>query len=209
MNRRHFLFSAFIVSYVNTRQEAKQKVEFTSPTECKGNHGVYRWDAKTEQELSTRQDTITKVTVADMAGWPVPKGEINKNTKRLPGREQEWFELTATVVLVKCEDDGDLHVQLQDQGKDSPQVVVEVPLGETWDSIREEIFSWSRTKFPCEPHQLKLRKKPTIKITGKAFFDAEHDSKEKPGWRSYDKNVLVWELHPVMKIVILEHEVKP
>lgn len=195
--------------YMAYQQESvKAKVEFTSPTECKNSHGVYRWTAKLDESKPPNPDKIESVTPATMDGWEAPHAKISEDTLRLGGKEQQWFELTGKVVLVKCEEDGDLHVQLEmANGNGGINVVAEVPVGPAWDAIREEIFSWGRVKFPCEPHKLALRKHPVVKVTGKAFFDAEHSSKADPTRRSYDRNVLVWEIHPVAKLTVMEHEI--
>jgi len=53
------------------------------------------------------------------------------------------------VVAVKAETDGDIHIALQDATGDKPGIViVEVPAEPQWCSIRQTVFSWTRTRFP-------------------------------------------------------------
>jgi hypothetical protein len=211
--------AATLLSVLALQGAADTEVVFVSATECQGAHGVYRWDVKTDHEVPP--DTIpaaNKVKPSDIGKWPPPRGVITKQTPR-SGREKEWFEVIGKVTLVKAEEDGDLHIQLVDADGDSKvNVVVEVPVrqqvGESpWDSIREEVFSWTKTKFPFRTkssEKLILKKNPVIRVEGKAFFDATHAGKG-PGAvpnRRKDvpagEEVTVWEIHPVMVLTVVE-----
>jgi hypothetical protein len=132
------------------------EVEFVSPTECHGNHGVYRWGVKTDHEVPP--DSIpaaNKIKPSDIGKWQPPRGVITANTPR-SGREKEWFEVTGRVALVKAEADGDLHIQLVDSdGRSNVNVVVEVPVKQypgvsPWDEIRTKVFAWTKTHFPLK-----------------------------------------------------------
>ena len=96
------------------------------------------------------------------------KHSIRRSRRRFTGR----------VTLVKQEPDGDLHIKLVDEdGEDGPvNLVVEVPLGEPWCEIRKEVLSWTNRKIPFSTNgkKLGLSKKPVIRVTRKAFFDAIH-----------------------------------
>lgn len=195
--------------------EERDPVIYLSPTECKGNHGVWRWDAKVDAEKPP--DKIPEdhhVTPAIMKRWLVPYENIGTKSPRR-GREREWYCLTGRVVLVRAEEDGDLHILLSGE---KPQdndfwTVAEVPLGKPWEAIRKEVFGWSSAqKFPftCRiEHELKLdpfdsdpaTKRPVIRVVGKAFFDAEHKTDEE-NLRS-DHKTIVWEIHPIMKLETL------
>lgn len=49
---------------------------------------------------------------------------------------------------MKVEADGDLHIALADATGDKPGiVVVEVPAKPQWCTIRETVFSWTRTRL--------------------------------------------------------------
>src|SRR4051794_19911996 len=96
--------------------EGKGTVTYLSPNECKGNHGAWRWAAKTEEHKPP--DAIPaahRVTPTDIGGWRPLEGKIERDTPR-KGREHEWYELTGRVVLVRAEHDGDLHLVLEDAG---------------------------------------------------------------------------------------------
>jgi len=174
---------------------------FVSPTECRGHHAEYRVNVKNDSEAPPEK-LPPIVTPSEIADWPVPRGHYGAKTPR-SGREKEWFRVRGYVTLVKCEPDGDLHVQLEDDDQQGAQCVVEVPVGEAWDSIRREVFSWAEVKFPCKPHTLKLKVKPKIEAEGMAYFDAMHSAKG-TNRRTYDNNVGVWELHPVMLLTVLK-----
>lgn len=168
---------------------------FKSPTEFVGKVGKYRWKVKMDEDPPI---TPTKViTIAEIATWSDLK-DIHEDSPRQLGNERQFFETTGKVMLVKAEDDGDLHVQLTD-GKH--ELVVEVPVGKPWEDIRKEVFSWAEVTFPCGPHELKLTKHPRITVVGKAFYDGQHKSK-KQNRRSYDDGMLVWEIHPVMVLEV-------
>ena len=55
------------------------------------------------------------------------------------------------MVAVKAETDGDIHIALSDATGDKLGIViVELPEKPQWCSIRETVFSWTRTKFPFQ-----------------------------------------------------------
>jgi hypothetical protein len=188
-----------------------QEVVFTSPTESDGDHGVYRWAVKTDLEVPP--DVIpaaNKLKPSDVGKWAEPRGHITTNTPR-SGREKDWFEITGKVVLVKAEQDGDLHIQLVDaDGGSMVNLVVEVPVRQhtgvsPWSDIRTEVFGWTNTTFPLRftsDRKLDLVKKPVIRVEGKAFFDAQHRDATRPNRRKEtgDTEVAVWEIHPVMRL---------
>lgn len=208
-------------------KEGKSPPTFLSPTECIGAdgkpaHGTYRWAVKVDRQ-EPPPDTvdpdfgeltaIQSLTIAGIAAWP--DLDIKADSPR-QGQELNWFQLTGQVRLVKAEDDGDLHIQLSPvpdrwgRLESDIQIVTEVPLGdatgnndEPWSDIRREVFSWADVTFPCKPHKLKLKKHPIIRVTGKAFFDGVHKGKI-PNRRSYDSNVTVWEIHPIMKLEVID-----
>jgi len=83
-----------------------------------------------------------------VAKFFVPNLHLTRQSKRT-GIENKWFALTGRVVAVKTETDGDIHIALQDATGDKPGIViVEVSEKPQWCSIRETVFSWTRTRFP-------------------------------------------------------------
>jgi hypothetical protein len=199
-----------------------EEVTFISPTEVKGKAlGIYRWVAKTDTSEAPSGEGpagYRTVSTTDISLWPDLTEKVGSDSLRMVGtNETRWFALSGTVVLVKAEDDGDLHIQLgrvqtghrERNLDDKAQVVCEVPHGDAWNEIRKQVFSWAKVKFPCKPHKLDLQKKPTIKVIGKGFWDGEHHSDKTPNRRNYDKNVTVWEIHPVMKLEVVEPKNSP
>jgi hypothetical protein len=188
---------------------------FVSPTECHNAHAVYRTDVKNDHELPPDHiPAANHVYPSDMAKWPVPEGKYTRQTPR-SGREKEWFELTGQVVLAKCEEDGDIHIQLVDpDGKGKVNVVVEIPVKQyveesPWDEIRTKVFSWSTAKFPFKTkgsHPLTLHKQPIIIVVGHAFWDGMHHLKDGKPNRRKDGDVAVWEIHPVMELYVRTKE---
>jgi hypothetical protein len=153
-----------------------------------------------------------RVTPADIAAWEPPEAKVTTRTPRV-GREKEWYELTGKVVLVKAEEDGDLHIHLGDpRGRGRLEVVVEVPVDHghpdsAWSRIRKTVFGWSSQDFPFETktgHKLRLDSKPIVRVVGKAFYDAVHQKKSTPNRRRDKPNITVWEIHPVMRLTIVD-----
>jgi hypothetical protein len=216
------LASTLTIVLLGATSAGQTEVIFVSATECEGEHGVYRWDVKTD--LEAPPDTIpdaNRIKPSDIGKWPAPRGVITKHTPR-SGKEKEWFEVTGKVMLVKAEEDGDLHIQLVDaDGSSNVNVVVEVPVrqqvGESpWDLIRKDVFDWTETKFPFKvagSKKLKLLKHPVIRVEGKAFFDATHAAKAPNGKYSNRRTdagpgeeVTVWEIHPVMVLTVVQEK---
>jgi hypothetical protein len=193
-------------------QRVRPTVTFVSPVECKGDHGKWRWKVKTEK--ARPPDFISadhKITPADVAEWEVPDRKVTTRTPRF-GREAEWFQLTGKVVLVRAEEDGDLHIQLGDsEGEGRLQVVVEVPVDQVhpdlaWSGIRRTVFGWSDQRFPFRTvlgHRLRLRERPVVRVVGKPFYDAAHAKVGAPNRRRHDPLVTVWEIHPVMRLEVV------
>jgi hypothetical protein len=214
---RSAIVAGFISLLVLSLGLAAEKIEvtFVSADECRGNHGVYRWDVKTDMEEPPDEiPAANRVTPSKIGAWPNPPGKFTAKTPR-SGREKEWFEVTGKVVLAKAEADGDLHIQLVDvmPGNDV-NVVVEVPVRQhadesSWTEIRKTVFGWNKTeiKFPftiTDDKPLDLGKHPVIRVRGKAFWDATHAKKGATNRRSEAEAVAVWEIHPVMDLKEIE-----
>jgi hypothetical protein len=83
-----------------------------------------------------------------MFSWPGPDAPISMQSERT-GIENRWFALTGRVVELKVEEEGDLHIALDDATGDKPGVVVcEIPAQPEWCEIRTTVFSWTHTRFP-------------------------------------------------------------
>jgi hypothetical protein len=90
--------------------------------------------------------------------------------------------------------------------------VVEVPVDHghpdsAWSTIRKTVFGWSDQRFPFMTktgHKLRLNRKPVVRVVGKAFYDAKHGKKTTPNRRRDKPNLTVWEIHPVMRLEVVE-----
>ncbi len=186
-----------------------------SPCSCRGQHGEFRWRAKTESDVPpARLARDHEVRPSDIGAWRGPGGEFVASTPRR-GREREWYALTGRIVRLKLEPDGDLHVQLADvgtgtgpRGRDAVEVVAEVPYGEAWCEIRRALFALTSTRFPLETvrgRTLRLKRQPVVRVVGRAFYDAAHsgdDTTLNRRERNDGRAVAVWEIHPVMALSI-------
>ena len=114
------------------------------------------------------------------------------------------------MVAVKAETDGDIHIALSDATGDKLGIViVELPEKPQWCSIRETVFSWTRTRFPfhtSSAKKLNVANPPIITVVGKAFFDIGHSLKDQS--KNRRKNLpsyAAWEIHPVMTLQYASH----
>src|SRR6476660_7641841 len=130
MERSHLALGLFLLVALPAaaQQHDKSLVTFRSPTECHGDHGFWRWAAKTD--TASPPDTIApdhRIKPSDIAAWDAPDRAINWYSPRF-GREKECFAVTGRVARVKAEKDGDLHIELRDADRPhGVRVVVEVP----------------------------------------------------------------------------------
>jgi len=122
--------------------------------------------------------------------------------------EEKWYALTGRVVDAKVEADGDIHIALQDANGDNHGTVsAEVPVGSKWCEIRQIVFGWTAQKFPFTvktAHNLKTTEQHVITVTGKAFYDIGHAPADHSNRRTSLKDYAVWEIHPVMKLEVLQ-----
>src|ERR1700756_165589 len=132
-----FIIAAFLCT---TAAATPPPVTFSSPCECRDNHGKGRWAVKNDPSLPpTDARAITAVTPSDVFTWPGVDAPLTWQSERI-GIENKWFALAGRVVAVKVEADGDLHLALADATGDKPGIVVcEVPAKPQWCSIRQTI----------------------------------------------------------------------
>jgi hypothetical protein len=178
MTRETFTIAA--IAFVCGTAAAAPLVTYESPCECRDNHGQHRWSVKIDASLPpTDANAIQAVTPSDIYSWAGPDAPLTQSSERT-GIENNWFALTGRVGAVKVESDGDLHIAITDATGDKPGIVVcEVPAKPLWCSIRETVFSWTRTRFPfhtSSAKKLTLNQTPVITVIGKAFFDIGHFS---------------------------------
>ena len=197
-------FTLAVVIVCSTAAAEQPLVTIVSPCECLDAHGKGRWAVKNDPSTPpTDASVIQSVIPSQMYGWPSMGVHLNWQSERT-AIENNWYALTGRVVAVKVEADGDLHLALQDAtGDKTGIVVVEVPAKPQWCEIRNTVFSWTRTRFPLHirsNRKLTLDQTPVVTVTGKAFWDIGHASKDGSNRRKRLPDYAVWELHPVMQL---------
>src|SRR5215472_11506364 len=124
-----FLFSVATAAPLGTYQ---------SPCECLDNHGKQRWAEKNDPEQPpTVASAIQAVTPSDIFNWQGPTEYLVPSSQRI-WSEHKWYALTGRVVDLRAEEDGDLHIALQDVTGDQPgTVVAEIPANPQWCELRK------------------------------------------------------------------------
>jgi hypothetical protein len=150
-------------------------VTYESPCECRDNHGKHRWAEKNDPALPPAEaSAIQAVTPSDTFSWQGPTEYLVPSSERI-WSEQKWYALTGRVVDLRAEEDGDLHIALQDATGDKPAIfVVEIPAKPQWCELRKIVFGWTEVRFPFRVRsgrKLKVAQPPIITVIGKAFFD--------------------------------------
>jgi hypothetical protein len=147
------------------------------------------------------------VTPSDIFNWQGPTEPLKSSSERI-ATEQKWYALTGRVIELRAEEDGDLHIALQDaNGGGVGTVSAEIPVGPKWCEIRQTVFGWTTQKFPFTvktAHTLKIREPHVITVTGKAFYDIGHTPADHSNRRTSPKGYAVWEIHPVMALHVDE-----
>jgi hypothetical protein len=171
-----FTVAAIVLIY-STAAEAPL-VTYESPCECRDNHGKHRWSEKNDAALPpTDTSAIQAVTPSDIFNWQGPTEHLRASSERIAA-EQKWYALTWRVVDLRAEEDGDLHLALQDATGDKPGIVVaEIPAKAQWCELRQIVFGWTQVQFPIRVRsgrKLKLNQPLIITVIGKAFFDIGH-----------------------------------
>ena len=121
--------------------------------------------------------------------------------------EQKWYALSGRLVSAKAEADGDIHLTLiHASGNKIGTVSAEIPVGPKWCEIRQIVFGWTKQKFPFtvkSVHDLTIAEH-VVAVTGKAFYDIAHAPADHSNRRTSPKDYAVWEIHPVMKLEVLQ-----
>jgi hypothetical protein len=179
-------------------------VTYESPCKCVDNHGKHRWSEKNDPALPpTDASAITALTPSDIFKWQGPTEYLVSSSERI-WPEQQWYALTGRVIDLRAEEDGDLHIALQDATGDKlGVVVVEIPAKPQWCELRKIVFDWTQVQFPLRVRsgrKLKISQPLTITVIGKAFFDIGHAPADHSNRRTDLQGYAAWEIHPVMKL---------
>jgi len=95
---------------------------------------------------------LLKVTPAEMDAWRGPEIEITQSSPRIPA-ERKWYAVTGRVVGVQVENDGDLHLVMENT---NGAIYRDVDLGDVFD------FSCDGADLACD--------RPGTKHAGSAFI---------------------------------------
>lgn len=205
-----FVSLALVATATTFAKEPAPDVTFVSPCECIAFHGKNRWVAKTDlSPVPSDKSAIQAITPSQIYAWEglAPDVDMSNYTEaRLPA-EQKWYALTGRVVDAKVEADGDIHLALQDaDGKSAGTVSAEIPVGQKWCEIRQIVFGWTTQKFPFtvkSVHDLTIAEH-VVTVTGKAFYDIAHAPADHSNRRHSPKDYAVWEIHPAMKLEVVQ-----
>ena len=181
-------------------------VTFESPCECLENHGKHRWAEKNDPATPPTDATaIQAVTPSDIFSWAGPTEYLVPSSERI-WSEQKWYALTGRVVELRAEEDGDLHIGLQNATGDKPgTVVAEIPAKPQWCELRKIVFGWTQVEFPFRVRsgrKLKFAQPLIVTVTGKAFFDIGHAPADHENRRTDLSGYAAYEIHPVMKLEV-------
>jgi hypothetical protein len=165
-----------------------------------------RWAEKNDPPLPPADaSAIQAVTASDIFTWQGPTEYLVPSSARI-WSEQKWYALTGRVVDLRAEEDGDLHIALQDvTGDKHGVVVVEIPAKTQWCELRKIVFGWTEVEFPFRVRsgrKLKGFQPPIITVVGKAFFDIGHAPADHSNRRTDLQGYAAWEIHPVMKLTV-------
>jgi hypothetical protein len=132
---------------------------------------------------------------------------ITRKQDRIPA-ENQWYALTGLIVEIRAEEDGDLHMVLEDAAGQKPgRIVTEIPLEAKWCPLRTQILSWTDVTFPFETRRgslLNLIRPHVVTVVGRVLYDIDHAGRDTRGnRRNYDPSLAVWEIHPVMQLTDL------
>jgi hypothetical protein len=200
----------FVIASIFAKSTAPT-VTFVSPCECVGFHGKNRWVAKTDlTPVPPDKSAIQGVTPSQIYAWERlgPDVDLKQYTEARMPSEQKWYALNGRIVDAKVEADGDIHIALVDAtGNNAGTVSAEIPVGPKWCEIRQTVFGWTTQKFPFgvkTAHGLKIREQHVITVTGKAFYDIAHAPADHSNRRRTPQDYAVWEIHPVMKMEVMQ-----
>ena len=151
---------------------------------------------------------IHPITPAEMYAWQGP-GILPRGGGRVMN-ELQWYAMTGRVITVQAENDGDVHMVLENAAGDKPgKIIAEIPLGMRWCAARTMAFSWTNAVFPFvadfQRNPFRLTQHHVVTVIGRAFYDIDHAGKNHHiNRRPRDREKAVWEIHPVMSMQLAD-----
>lgn len=155
--------------------------------------GHDRWDVKTLQDADAskvkKKPTNTSVESLSKRKRPIKVGD---DSPRFP-LEKNTYTVRAIVKDYFTEEDGDIHIVLQDIDHPSITIIAEMPDYDC-DRVNQSVYVDKFRKVRDDFKKLKRKDKIGHKFyfTGVAFFDLEHGNPQ----RGVAQNGM--ELHPVL-----------
>lgn len=198
MTRFRSLIAAFTVAGALALGAAAVPVLPTQPAQAATlTCGILRWPVKTGSDATRFQVSTTvhytSVGYLDGRTPPATFGSFAQN-HRIKSQEFRTWQVTARLVALKLEDDGDIHVRLSESGH---LMIAEVPLGRCvssasrWKSQIAAARSYLTSRYTVSLSHWTFVGR-TVRIRGLGFFDEEHNV------TGAAPNQI--ELHPVIRV---------
>jgi hypothetical protein len=141
--------------------------------------GIWRWPVKTGSDADRRKvnQTVVDTTISYLRARTAPSSFAGFQDRRFRGAERHTYRLRARLTQFRLEDDGDIHLVLQNSsGKD---MIAEIPRpgcvarSSLWRSAIRAVRSRFTDHYPVSTswHHLNRR----ISIVGIGFFDEIHN----------------------------------
>ncbi len=159
--------------------------------------GYERWPVKTGSDATRFQvSTTVRYTSVGYLDGRTPPASFGSYAQdhRIKTQESKTWQVTATLVALKLEDDGDLHIRLNEGGHN---MIAEVPLGRCvstasrWKTQIAAARSYLLSRYSASLYSWNYINR-TVRIRGLGFFDFEH------GVTGAAPNDI--ELHPVIYV---------
>jgi hypothetical protein len=143
--------------------------------------GHWRWPVKTGSDATRRQvsQRVTGTTVAYLDRLTAPSSfpAYAQNHRIMPAEFRTWQLSRVTLVAVKLEDDGDIHLRLLSAGK---KMIGEIPLprcvssASLWKAAIASARNAVTSRYSVSLDSWHYVNR-TISIRGLGFFDEEHN----------------------------------
>jgi hypothetical protein len=140
----------------------------------------FRWDVKTATDpLAGEIHRHAAATVAELCEVPRPY-RVGTHTPRQAPVEQTIYTVKALFLFYRAEEDGDIHVVLQDPADESQTFIAEIP---DPDAAQSSPFAAEiarlRTSFERRWPPSSSRRngeQALVEVTGIGFFDMRHNA---------------------------------
>jgi hypothetical protein len=121
--------------------------------------GEERWNVKTLQDAAAGAVNFTpKTTTVDtLRHLPVPVAHVGPHMPRLAGSERQTFKVTAQLVKMKLEEDGDVHLVIAALRRRSHTMIVRQRPHESVQSVAKRLETWALSHADSKG---RVRRKP-------------------------------------------------